>query len=120
MKQSVCTLYLLALLPLVSCAQKERDGGSCSYETTYYPAPIILIYPINETSSEVVVTTTLYGQTDTLHFSHEGHEYFSNTELTENNYMVGDTLTYKIMEITDGSCSPYIKVLTKERFKPKR
>ena len=117
MKQSVRTLFLLALLPLVSCAQKERDGGPCSYETTYYPAPIILIYPINETSSEVVVTTTLYGQTDTLHFSQEGHEYFLNTELTEMNYKVGDTLAYKIMEIIDGSCSPYIKWLTKERYK---
>lgn len=118
MKQIGYILFLVTLLPVASLAQGEREGGPCSYETTLYPAPIILIYPINETSSEVVVTTTLYGQTDTLHFSQEGHEYFSNTELTEKNYKVGDTLTYKIMEITDGHCSPYIKVLTKERYKP--
>ena len=119
MKQSVRTLFLLALLPLVSCAQKERDGGPCSYQTTYYPATIILIFEVDSDYSDMIVVTSLYGEMDTVMFHAESYEYFSKKEMKEMNYKAGDTLTYEVKEIIDGSCSPYLTRLTKERYKPK-
>ena len=48
MKQTVFSLMLFALLPFISSAQGEREGGPCIYETTIYPATIITIIEVYE------------------------------------------------------------------------
>lgn len=118
MKQAGYTLFLFMLLPLVSFAQREREGGPCSYETTNYPAAIINIFEIYDGWNDIYFSVKTNEPADTITWSNEFGGYLSTEELKNANYKTGDILNYQIMQIISGSCSPYLKRLTKENYKP--
>ncbi|MGE0638294.1 MAG: hypothetical protein AB7G44_16005 [Bacteroidia bacterium] len=118
MKLIVCSLFSVILFPFIALAQGGREGGPCSYETTNYPATIIEIFEVYEGWNDIYVVIKTHEPADTITWSNEFGGFISTEELKASDYKIGDKLNYQIKEIISGSCSPYIKWLTKERYKP--
>ncbi len=118
MKQTVFSLIVVALLPFISSAQGEREGGPCSYETTNYPATIITIFEVYEGWNDIHFVVKKQELADTITWSNEFGGYLSTEELKTAEYKTGDVLTYQTKEIISGSCNPYVQRLTKEIYKP--
>lgn len=101
-----------------SSAQRHVDGGPCSYETVNYPAVILIMYPVvDSTESDMILAAITAWGTDTITFSDAAHGFISNEELKELNIKVGDTLNYQHKLIIEGSCNPDIWFLTREKYK---
>ncbi|MCG3167777.1 MAG: hypothetical protein POELPBGB_03572 [Bacteroidia bacterium] len=108
-------LYISIMLSLSACAQRIPEGGPCSYETEIYPAVIINIYEMDSLYSELFIAVHTL-PFDTLSWSGEFGSYLANDELKAKGYKLGDTLSYQIKHITQGTCNPYIKRLSTERY----
>ncbi len=121
MKKTIKLLFTaIGFMFLHSCslAQRNVDGGPCSYETTNHPAVIVMIFPVVDSlTSDMLVVANNGWQKDTLMFSDAARSFMSNEEINMLNLKVGDTLNYKHKEIISGSCTPDIWFLTKERYK---
>lgn len=120
---SHCFLLLIftyLTLALTSCAQRIPEGGPCTYNTQSYPAVITHIYEMDSLFSELFIVVQTHNPFDTITWSGEFGSYLSNEELKNQNYKVGDTLSYQIKQITKGTCNPYIKWLSSERYKQQK
>lgn len=113
-----CFLILGCLsVTLSSCAQRIPEGGPCSYNTETYPAVITHIYEMDSLYSELFIIVYAYPPADIITWSGEFGGYLSKEELRLKSYKVGDTLSYQIKQIIEGSCNPYIKWLSGERYR---
>lgn len=76
--------------------------------------PIFMSYSLY---SELFIIVYAYPPADTITWSGEFGGYLSKEELRLKSYKVGDTLSYQIKQIIEGSCNPYIKWLSGERYR---
>jgi len=120
LKTNNLLLIFIAIFHLsITCCHSQEipDGGPCSYTTTNYPATIIDIFEVYEGWNEIFFLVKTLEPADTTTWSREFSGYISDEELKTERFKAGDTLAYEIREIIDGNCSPYLKRLTKERYK---
>ncbi len=94
----------------------QRDGGSCSYKTTIYPATIISVEVFDSAHAQITFVIARHNTTDTMTYYSQFRKFATREIIEQNDLRVGNSVEYVVKNMISGSCNPHIAYLTLKKF----